>query len=118
MTLVYLILLVSLALNILVIWYAVRLLLKYFPMSEDIEDLFESLNQYHFHIKTVSEMESFYGDDILLNLLKHSKAITDEVDKFRGAYSLLDDTEEETLDGGETEDDDESKNEDDTSKEA
>lgn len=85
---------ISLVVNGLLGWYVVRLLRKYVPISEDLEDLFEHLDEYHFHIKTVSEMESFYGEEILLNLLRHSRAVVQEVDEFRAAYSLLDEYED------------------------
>lgn len=110
-------LVVSVVINVLAVWYIITLLRKYLPISEDLEDLFERLAEYHFHIKTVSEMESFYGEPILLNLLKHSKAITEEVDEFRAAYSLLDEEDDEPLEleEGELDGDQE---EEDTSEEA
>lgn len=103
-------LLASLAVNGLLVWYLIRLMKKYLPWSEDIEDLKDVLSEYHFHIKVVSEMESFYGDEIILNLLKHSRAVVDEVETFSKAYSLLgeddelDELEEGYLDGDEEED--------------
>lgn len=83
-------LVVSILINVLSIWYIIRLLRKYIPISEDLEDLFERLDGYHLHVKTVTLMESYYGDDILMNLLRHSRAIKDEVEEFKMAYSLLD----------------------------
>jgi len=88
MSVLILVFIASLLLNGLLGWYVYRLLRRYYPLSEDIEDLHDTLEKYHFHIKTVSEMESFYGDDIILNLLRHSKAISSEVKDFRKAYSL------------------------------
>ena len=75
---VFLVLLV--ASNALAIWYINKLLNKYLPISDDLDDLFSRLDEYHFHIKTVAEMESFYGDEILRNLLLHSKSIVLEVE--------------------------------------
>lgn len=98
------VLIVSIIVNFILVWYIARLLKKYFPISEDLEDLFARLEEYHFHIRTVSEMESFYGDEIIVNLLRHSRSITKEVDQFREAYSLLgedyDLLEEENEEGG------------------
>ncbi|HUW47952.1 MAG TPA: hypothetical protein VMW36_04320 [Patescibacteria group bacterium] len=84
-------LIASLAVNGLFGWYIYRIFKKYMPWSEDIDDLFFRLDEYHRHIKLVSEMETFYGDEILLNLLRHSHDVSNEVEKFRDAYSLLDD---------------------------
>lgn len=79
----------SLAMNMVAVWYIYSLLKKYYPISGDLEDLFELLEEYHFHIKSVTQMESFYGEPILMNLLRHSRAIKEEVDKFRTEYSIL-----------------------------
>lgn len=102
-------LILSLSVNGLLGWYIVRLLRMYLPMSADFENLFDKLDEYHFHIDRVSEMESFYGDEIILNLLRHSRSITDEVDIFKRAYSLFDSEpleleEGEELDGEQEED--------------
>jgi len=108
---IFILLVLSVTANVLTIWYAISLLKKYLPISEDLEDLFERLDEYHFHTKTVSEMESFYGDEILLNLLRHSKSIVQEVDEFRAAYSLLDqDDELLELEEGEIIDDNQDQN--------
>jgi|AntAceMinimDraft_11_1070367.scaffolds.fasta_scaffold18681_3 hypothetical protein len=105
------VLLLSLALNVITIWYIIKLLKKYVPISEDLIDLFEKLEEYHFHVKTVSEMQSFYGDEILLNLLRHSKTVVHEVGEFKKAYSLLDEPDEvlELEEGEEVDDDPENK---------
>lgn len=87
----------SIIINVLVLWYIAKLLKKYIPISEDLEDLFERLHEYHTHIKVVSEMESFYGDEILMNLLRHSRTITNIVDEFRETYSLIDEEDPEDL---------------------
>lgn len=108
-----LLLVASVVLNVLLAWYIIVLLRKYLPISQDLEDLFDFLAEYHFHIKTVSEMESFYGEPILLNLLRHSKAVAEEVDNFRAAYSLLDEEEEEPLELEEGEETDGDQEEDD-----
>ena len=100
MTLLVVLFICSLLVNCLLGWYVARLLKKYLPWSEDIDDLSYRLGEYHYHIKVVSEMESFYGDEILMNLLKHSREVHTEVQEFREAYSLIpieDDDDEETL---------------------
>lgn len=103
MTFLVISLIVSLALNILFGWYIITMFKKYMPWSEDIEDLFGRLDEYHRHIKLVSDMETFYGDEILLNLLRHSHDVKNEVARFRDAYSLLgyDEEEDELLEGEE-----------------
>jgi hypothetical protein len=59
-------------------------------------------------------MQSFYGDEILLNLLRHSKTVVHEVGEFKKAYSLLDEPDEvleleEGEEGEEVDDDPENK---------
>ena len=45
-------------------------------------------------------MESFYGEEILMNLLRHSRSISEEVDEFRVAYSLMEEADMPELDEG------------------
>jgi hypothetical protein len=79
-------------------WYNYKLVSKYKYYSDDVETLNDVLGEYTEHVKIVTEMESFYGDEIIMNLLAHSRAIKAEVQDFSDSYSmevLTNDDEEE-----------------------
>ena len=57
------------------IWYCKQLILRLQNMLSDISDLRTATTTYGEHLKTVYELENFYGDATLTNLLKHSKHI-------------------------------------------
>ncbi len=54
-------------------WYAIRLSRTLMYFSENMNDLLDSLDEYSNHVKSVYGLESYYGDQVLHNLLKHSQ---------------------------------------------
>ena len=73
---------VLLALSILangfLIWYVIRLLKKFLNVSEELEDLFVVLEEYSEHADVVYNLERFYGDTTLENLMRHTKATSEQ----------------------------------------
>tara|TARA_R110000824_G_scaffold12307_8_gene54055 strand:- start:1158 stop:1508 length:351 start_codon:yes stop_codon:yes gene_type:complete len=57
------------------VWYCKQLIMRLQNMLLDISELHAATNAFGEHLKTVYELESFYGDPTLTNLLKHSKHI-------------------------------------------
>ena len=79
---------VSIIVNILFIWYIVQLLKRLLNISDNMEDFFDSLEEYNKHIETVYNLERFYGDTTLENLLRHSKNISEAANDFRAIYDV------------------------------
>jgi len=83
---------VLLALSILVngflIWYVIRLLKKFLNVSEELEDLFVVLEEYSEHVDVVYNLERFYGDTTLENLMRHTKATSEQAKIFRAIYDV------------------------------
>jgi len=76
------------ALNIFFIFY-LRWLLKNFTfLSENIYNLLESAEAFSSHLSAVYELETFYGDETLQNLISHSKEIVDMIRDYEDIYSL------------------------------
>ena len=50
--------------------------------SENINDLLDTLANYSKHVKSVYGLESFYGDQVLHKLLKHSQEIVEQIETF------------------------------------
>ena len=71
------------------IWYCKQLILRLQNMLSDISDLRAATTTYGEHLKTVYELESFYGAATLATLLKHSKHISRAFSDFELFNSLL-----------------------------
>ena len=80
----------SLSLNVVLVWYIIKLLTKLFFIQENMEGLI-SLNQnFGDHLKELNELEMYYGDETLNGLLKHSKYVVEQIDVFAEILSGLD----------------------------
>ena len=86
-------LIISLAVAIFFIWHSIRLsrMLMYF--SENTNDLLDSLTDYTEHVKSVYGLESYYGDQVLHNLLKHSQNIVEQIEMFDDILYLAEEDE-------------------------
>ena len=79
-------------------------MVRLLSFSEELGDLQEMINAFAGHLKIVYELESFYGDETLKNLLLHAVSFNEQLETFEYIYSLttpeteegvsLDDTEE------------------------
>ena len=90
-------LLLSVTANILLIWYIRRLIEDLFFVSENVEDLFNQIDTFSTHLQEIHELETFYGDSTLQNLIRHSKNLVEELHQYRNVF-ILGQEEEETLD--------------------
>tara|TARA_R110000824_G_scaffold9309_1_gene41707 strand:+ start:7579 stop:7923 length:345 start_codon:yes stop_codon:yes gene_type:complete len=85
--------LVSVALNALLLWYGLELLAKLLYTSDNLGDLFISCRSYEEFLKKIYEMEMFYGEPILEDLIKRTKLIREEIEQFEQIYELTTDIE-------------------------
>ena len=95
---IILICLFSIALNVLLIWYIRKLLEKLLFISDNMGNLLENLDKFEKHLNSVHEMEMFYGEPILGNLIRHSKEIVEEIETYKQIYDITNEpaeTEEE-----------------------
>ena len=82
------ILAISIVLNILLFLY-LRWLLKNFTfLSENIYNLLETAETFSNHLTAVYELETFYGDETLQNLLTHAKQVVDEIKVYKDIYTI------------------------------
>jgi len=86
----------SVLLNLGVAWYCIRLLKELFTISDTLEDLFNDVNIFSKHLVKVYELETFYGDQTLKNLLAHARALIQEFDQYQILFSMREPTEEDT----------------------
>lgn len=88
---------VSLIINIALGIYIARLLSDYLYVSDEISEMQERVEEFRGHLEIVYELETFYGDETLNNLLRHAKALGRYMESFGDItdLSLPEQTEEE-----------------------
>jgi enoyl-[acyl-carrier-protein] reductase (NADH) len=84
---------VSILFNICLVLYARGAIIRLLSISEELGDFHAMVDAFANHLKTVYELEMFYGDQTLETLLQHARSFNDQLDTFEYIYSL---TEEET----------------------
>ena len=77
----------SVILNISFVWYLQKLLRRFLAFQDELDEFSIRLEEYHGHIDIIYNLERFYGDDTLKNLLVHSKSIADECKQFQSSLS-------------------------------
>jgi hypothetical protein len=91
--LVYFILLLSVALNVLLVWFTRKVQTEYILYIRDnIEALAAVQSNFDEHLEQVNNMEMYFGDQTLVGLLEHSKFVKEQTVEF---LSILQDLDEE-----------------------
>jgi len=87
-------LVISVVLNIFFALY-LRWLLKNFTfLSENTHNLLETAETFSNHLSAVYELETFYGDETLQNLLTHAKQAVEEIKVYKDIYTITHNEEE------------------------
>jgi len=90
-------LILSVLLNIFLVWYTRRVILELMDVSENMQILTEEVVSFDSHLNSVHELEIFYGDATLGNLIRHSKALVDTLEDFVELYGLFNEDVEDNL---------------------
>ena len=94
--LIYFILLLSISLNVLLAWYARKIQTEYILFIRDnLEALSQMHNEFNEHLEVVNNMEMYFGDQTLVELLKHSKFVKEQTAEFLLVLQDLDEEVEE-----------------------
>ena len=91
------ILTLSIMLNVFLIWYVRSTLINLLYISDNLGALYEIILGFTNHLETVYELERFYGDPTLTNLLEHSKALSQELEAFEEIFLLSEGPQEEEV---------------------
>jgi len=83
---------VSVILNIGLFIYARAVVVRLLNVAEELWDLQQMIDAFAKHLNQVYELESFYGDQTLQNLLNHAVSFNEQLETFEHIYTL---TEEE-----------------------
>ena len=91
-------LLFSVVLNIGVIAYARSAIVRLLSISEELGDLQNMVDMFTTHLNDVYNLEMFYGEPVLANLLDHAASFNEQMQTFEYIYTLTDATDEEPPD--------------------
>jgi hypothetical protein len=75
-------LIISVLINILCLIYIRSLLKRLAVITDSFEELSDVLANFSNHLKSVHELETFYGDETLHGLIQHSVNISEDLDAF------------------------------------
>jgi hypothetical protein len=81
----------SVALNGLLLWYIRQTLRRLLFASENFAWMMNSIKDFSQHLKSLHELEMFYGDTTLGHLIEHSKQLVEDMKNFEEIYTLLED---------------------------
>ena len=89
------ILIISILINIFFVVYLRWLLKKLMFLSENILGLLQSLGLFSKHVSSVYGLETFYGDETLQNMLRHTGDMAGWLSEYKHIHSLSEDLEVE-----------------------
>ena len=73
--------------NIILVWYCMSLLRKLYYVSQNTDFLLELNAQFTEHLTSLYELELYYGDQTLENLLEHARYVVRETENFNNIFS-------------------------------
>jgi|TARA_R110002096_G_scaffold409101_1_gene608381 hypothetical protein len=81
-----LLLLVSLAVNITLIWYIKWVVARSSVTYEATDDILSALQDFVEHLDTINELRDFYGDPDFKDVLEHAKNITEDIANYKDGF--------------------------------
>jgi len=93
MTYLILGLILSVVLNILLIWYVYKVLAKLLYTSDNLGDLYVVFRVFEEFTSSLYAMDMYHGEPILEELVIKTKFVREELRKFEDIYSLTTDVE-------------------------
>tara|TARA_Y100001973_G_C5177072_1_gene322585 strand:- start:830 stop:1237 length:408 start_codon:yes stop_codon:yes gene_type:complete len=96
----FIVIIFSVAVNVFLLWYIRGLFQRLYYVSDNIFNLVQEVQAFEEHLDSVHNLEMFYGDEVLGNLISHSKGLLGILEDFREIYSLFDE-DSETQETGE-----------------
>jgi len=68
------------------VWYIRGLLALMYEVTSDIQRMQDGLEEFSKHLNNVYEMEMYYGDETLKQLIRHSKDLIDNINTFKNLF--------------------------------
>jgi len=70
---------ISTFINLLLLFYVRWLFKSLTAINQDVVTLVEKINDFSAHLKSIHEMEMFYGDQTLQGLMTHASELSNEI---------------------------------------
>jgi hypothetical protein len=81
-------LVVSILFNVGLVWYLRNILGRLLFISDNLLDLTVMVEAYRKHLKSIYEMEMFYGEPTLEHLLKHTSSLMDLLEDYEDVINI------------------------------
>ena len=88
---VYIILGISITLNIVLVWYLSRVLAKLLYTSDNLGDLYVLFRVFEDFTSNLYSMDMFHGEPILQELMEKIRIVREELERFEEIYELTTD---------------------------
>ncbi len=75
----------------LAVWYVRGLLRVMYQMTVDVQQMEDKMVEFSKHLDNVYEMEMYYGDETLSQLIRHSKEVINSINMFRNIFEIEND---------------------------
>ena len=72
--------------NALLVLYIRKTIVRVFAASEEVSEILTRLDAFHTHLGSIYEMEMFYGDETLRELIRHGKALVETFEEYKIDY--------------------------------
>lgn len=90
---IHIVLIISLAINVLLGWYISRMLQKFIFISDNMSDLFLTTKAFHVFVKDMYSMDSFHGEPIIQELVLRIREVNEEMSNFKEIFEYTIDAE-------------------------
>ena len=94
MTILILLLILFAILTAILAWFCYKLVFRLNFVSNNLVELYGRLSEFDQHIKFIYELEMYYGDETLKNLIRHSRDLRNYMTKYKEVMELLEEQEE------------------------
>lgn len=106
---IYFLLFLFICLTGLLSWFCFKLVRRLMFVSENITELYLRLDEFDQHINFMYELEMYYGDETLKNLIRHSRDLRNYMKNYKKIMQAFEDgneviDEEQSTETEETED--------------
>ena len=92
---IYAFLTISVSFNILMVWYATKLLGTMRFIQENAEAIQVISEDFKQHLDAVNQMEMYFGDETLSELLKHAEHVSTQISTLGEMMEIQDEAEED-----------------------
>jgi len=65
--------------NITLVWFAIKKINEMNEIREDTFTIFDTIEQFSNHLDSLHELDTYYGDPELQNLISHSRQIINDI---------------------------------------